>query len=248
MKYPRSMHSVLSQGTTSDDRIVPVDYWNHFLDAMARTSIVVTEKLDGQNTCLKEDGVFARSHVAPSEHPWDRPIWQLWESIRHELKGLEVFGESMYGIHSIEYSKLRSFYYIFAVRINDQWLRWDEVQMVADVLNLPTVPVLYEGRDLDEDEGSFYSRILGRPWYEWVESEGSLGGSCDGKPACEGLVVRTHSPQNFPMPEEYRALPWLLKLVRKKHVKTDVHWTKTWRPARLQSNDYAFQNTYFQRD
>jgi len=58
-KYGRTFHYPFSPGTTSDDRINH-DYWN---DVKSISQVVHTEKLDGENTCLNQYGVFARSHA-----------------------------------------------------------------------------------------------------------------------------------------------------------------------------------------
>ena len=49
----------------------------------------------------------------------------------------------MFGIHSIEYDKLDSFFYVFAA-LEDQavWLSWDSVAELSDSLGIPTVPVV----------------------------------------------------------------------------------------------------------
>lgn len=57
-KYPRTFHFPFSEGTTDDDRIQ--SQWQGIL----QHELVITEKLDGENTCLKANGVYARSHGA----------------------------------------------------------------------------------------------------------------------------------------------------------------------------------------
>ena len=90
-KYCRSLHAQISLGTTSDDRFMPDGY----IEAFAKMdNLVLTEKLDGQNNCFKKDGVFARSHTAPTNHPWDKPMRERWELIKNDLGDLELFGES----------------------------------------------------------------------------------------------------------------------------------------------------------
>ena len=115
-KYPRSLHAQISLGTTSDDRIMPDGY----VDIFSKMDLVVTEKIDGQNLCFNKDGVYARSHASPTEHAWDKPMIELWNILKHDLgKGdFELFGESMYAIHSIEYSNLENYFYLFGVREN----------------------------------------------------------------------------------------------------------------------------------
>ncbi|MGN6876308.1 RNA ligase family protein, partial [Neisseria sp. P0021.S007] len=52
---------------------------------------------------------------------------------------------------------------------------------------------------------------------------------------------------NGNLPVQSNEFDNLFKLVRAKHVKTDVHWTKTWKPARLIDYDkYHWQSWQFQ--
>lgn len=48
----------------------------------------------------------------------------------------------MFGIHSIEYDGLTSFFYLFAALENgSDWLTWDHVTELANEIGVPTVPV-----------------------------------------------------------------------------------------------------------
>jgi len=93
-KYGRTFHYPFSPGTASDDRINH-GYWE---DVSAIEKIVHTEKLDGENTCLNQYGVFARSHVAPTVHPWANYLKERWHLIKNDLGDLEIFGENLYAI------------------------------------------------------------------------------------------------------------------------------------------------------
>lgn len=73
-KYGRTYHYPFSPGTTSDDRI-NFDWWE---DISKIETIIHTEKLDGENTCLNQYGVFARSHAAPTIHPWANYLKEKW--------------------------------------------------------------------------------------------------------------------------------------------------------------------------
>lgn len=49
----------------------------------------------------------------------------------------------MFGIHSIEYDELQSFFYVFAgLKDGTQWMSWDDITQLANDLDLPTVPVI----------------------------------------------------------------------------------------------------------
>jgi hypothetical protein len=138
-KYPRTYHFPFSPGTTSDDRIAKS------FDRLLTEPIVITEKLDGENTCLNQYGVFARSHAAPTRNPWANYLRDHWNGLHKQLGELELFGESLYAVHSIKYTRLESYFYLFGIREGDRWLAWDEVEFYAGVLGLPTVPVLFWG-------------------------------------------------------------------------------------------------------
>lgn len=258
-KYSRSLHAQISLGTTSDDRFMP----NGYITAFAAKPLILTEKLDGQNNCLSRYGVFARSHAAPSRHPWDKPLVERWRLIKDDLHDLELFGENMYGIHSIAYNRLQSFFYLFAVRQDGRWLSWDEVKFYAGLFDFPTVPELpirqpladfvqqcqSENRALE----SWLEACLGMPWTKSVETEGLLGGydPKTGLPCSEGFVIRNAAgfyTNNGDLPVQPNEFDNLFKLVREKHVKTDEHWTKHWQPAVLcDYQTYGWQAYEFRR-
>lgn len=135
-KYGRTYHYPFSPGTTSDDRINHT-YWE---DIQRIRTLVHTEKLDGENNCLSQWGVFARSHAAPTTSPWTRQLRERWGLIKNDLGDIEIFGENLYAVHSIEYQRLETHFYVFAVRCMDQWLSWEEVKFYAALFDFPTVP------------------------------------------------------------------------------------------------------------
>jgi len=244
-KYCRSLHAQISLGTTSDDRFMPNGYVSAFAEM---DKLILTEKLDGQNNCFNKHGVFARSHTAPTKHPWDKPLIERWQLIRNDLNDLEIFGENMYGIHSIGYKKLESYFYVFAVREHDQWLSWEEVKFYANLLDFPIVPEIETLCELSESQitvknenevlSNWLKTNLGMTWEESVNTEGKLGGydpETD-KPCSEGFVIRnaeSYKTNQGAINVSSNEFNNLFKLVRESHVKTDVHWTKTWKPAKL---------------
>ncbi len=207
-KYSRTYHFPFSKGTTSDDRIQ--QNW----EAILQHEIVITEKLDGENTCLKKSGVYARSHAAPTRNPWAKNMNQIWARVQNDLGELEFFGENLYGVHSIEYTELKSYFYVFAVREGDVWLSWKDVCFYAAMIDLPTVPILQKEH--------FTADSLQTAIAEGMAKGSALGGEC------EGFVCRNSG--SFGVDEFSKNV---LKYVRKNHVKTDEHWTRNWRRARL---------------
>lgn len=207
-KYGRTYHLPFSEGVTSDDKVL----WEW--EKLLQQPVVITEKLDGENTCLKSTGVYARSHTAPTRNPWAGNMWEIWNRVQHDLGDLEVFGENLYGVHSIKYERLSYHFYVFAIRVGEEWLSWDEVVFYAEALELPTAPLL--------EYGSFSATAIKKIIDERLKKGSVLGGEC------EGVVVRNAANFNTANFKEN-----VLKYVRKNHVKTDEHWTKNWQRAQL---------------
>jgi len=223
-KYGRTFHYDFSPGTTSDDRIN-----RNWPQEIQKFKIALhTEKLDGENTCLSELGVFARSHAAPTLHPWADHLKIKQSMMVNDLKenNLEIFGENLYAIHSIIYPKLEEHFYVFGIRVLDKWLSWEETKWYASFFDLPVVPEL--GTQETTDPEAIKQRVLELSMEPSVF--GSLQNNTDPLRECtrEGLVTRNI--------EEYSVDKFaenLFKFVRKDHVQTDVHWSKSITRARL---------------
>lgn len=244
-KYNRTLHAQISLGTTSDDRFMPDGYIKAFAEM---PGLVMTEKLDGQNNCLNKYGVFARSHASPSQLPWDKPLIDRWNLIKDSLKDLEIFGENMYGIHSVGYRKMEAFFYVFAIREGEQWLPWEEVKFYAALLDFPTVPEIPISKtlkdffipEMNENEllEKWFTENLGMTWIDYTNTAGQLGGFdvFSGKDASEGFVVRNiegYKANDGDIPVAKNEFNNLFKVVRPSHVTTDKHWTKNWKKATL---------------
>jgi len=192
IKYPRTPHLPWSPGFTPDDQVKPnVD---HFLNKQ----VIVTEKMDGENTTLYSDYMHARS-VDGRHHP-SRDYVKSWHSgIQHLIpESWRVCGENMFAQHSVIYYELEHYFYLFSV--------WDEANtcmcyedtlVFADELGCATPQVLYQGefcekaiRDISFDEE-----------------------------LCEGYVVRNTEAFHF---SEFSQN--IAKFVRPNHVQTDTHW------------------------
>jgi len=219
-KYGRTYHFPFSPGTTSDDRIAH-DYHAHL---SKWKSIVHTEKLDGENNCLNRYGVFARSHAAPTVSPWTKTLRDKWSLLKNDLGDLEIFGENLYAIHSIEYKNIDQHYFVFAVRIEELWLSWEEVKFYAAAFDFPVVPELKITAPTTEEK--LRSDVLGfandQSAFESVDI--ISGKSC----SREGVVSRNTIAFRV---DDFATN--VFKYVRKGHVKTDEHWTRNWRRAKL---------------
>jgi hypothetical protein len=233
-KYPRTFHFPFSPGTTSDDRIAPN------FDSVCEAEIVITEKLDGENSCLNQYGVFSRTHSTPTKNPWASYLWERWNLLHNELGDLEIFGESLFALHSIEYTGLKEYFYIFAIREGERWLAWEQVKMYAEILQIPTVPILYEGKvqDLLIADNQLVSpkksTLFTKPqklqaFIETTVNQASLlSDEAIFTSPKEGLVVRL--AREFTTAEFAESV---FKWVRHNHVQTDEHWTKNWQRAKL---------------
>ncbi len=209
-KYNRTYHLPFSPGSTNDDRI------SDNAISLLGIDIVITEKLDGENTGMTRDGVYARSHAAFTESAWSREVRQLHSMIKSSIdEDVFIFGENMEGIHSIEYTNLISYFYMFGVRDNNIWIPWEGVEEYSYLLDIPTVPVLFKGIINSEKE-------LQQIVEDLVKQPSALGGNR------EGIVIRNASLfHNDDFSEN------VMKWVRKGHVQTTSHWTRDWRKAKI---------------
>ncbi len=160
-KYPRTPHLSFSPGVGGDD--IKLDSNIIF----ANSQVVVTEKLDGENTTLYPDYIHARS-LDSRHHPSRAWVKALQASISNDIpNGWRICGENLYAKHSIAYDNLTSYFYVFSIWNQDNYcLSWSETQEWSEILGLELPPVLYEGLwnknkikniaenlDLDKQEG-----------------------------------------------------------------------------------------------
>lgn len=220
-KYGRTYHYPFSLGTTSDDRI-NYTYWQ---DIQQIKTLIHTEKLDGENNCLNRYGVFARSHATPTASAWSKQIRNHWQQIKNDLGDLEIFGENLFAIHSIEYQTIDTHFFVFGIREHNRWLSWEETKFYAQILDFATVPEL-KIVESPTNETGFKNDILK------LIDQPSTFGSRDvlSQLPCimEGIVSRNI--------DEYAVKDFaknVFKYVRKGHVKTDEHWTRNWKRAKL---------------
>jgi len=138
-----------SKWATNDDKIATT------VDKLIGVPIVLTEKMDGSNTSLEREGCFSRSHAGAPTHA----SFDLLKAIHSHIKmaidpGLQLFGEWCFARHSIEYSELPSYFFLFGIRdVNENiWYHWEDVQCYANLISAVTVPILFEGVVSSEKE------------------------------------------------------------------------------------------------
>lgn len=194
VKYPRTYHLPWSKNITDDDRVLPS------LDIFEGKEVIVTEKVDGENTSLYRNDIHARS-LDSQNHPSRNWIKNFWGTFRGDIpEGWRICGENMFAKHSIGYDSLESFFYGFSVW-NDKniCLSWDETLEWFDLLNITPVPILYTGIfDINEIKG-LHSQL------DWGRTE--------------GYVVRLADSFSY---GNFRNS--VAKYVRQNHLQTVKHW------------------------
>lgn len=203
IKYPKTMHFDFSDSLQNDDRRLET------LKDFEGKTVVVTEKLDGENATIYNDYYHPRSAIDDGHESrnWLKGFIPNFQYLIPN--GFRVCGENMYAEHSIRYDELDSFFYAFSIwddknrciDVNDFWNRCDD-------LGIKYVPVLYNGI-FD------YNKI--KEIYNSLDFEKS-----------EGIVCRVANTFHY---DDFQT--HVAKAVRPKHVATDEHWKKTWKPNKL---------------
>ena len=82
--------------------------------------------------------------TAEASHPSFGPIKQLAAEFSYSVPhNMQLFGENMFGVHSLEYDRLGSYWYLFGgLEDGNRWLSWDHVTELANEISVPTVPVV----------------------------------------------------------------------------------------------------------
>lgn len=202
-KYNRTPHLPWSPGKGSDDKVAKD------LSSLLGQPIVITEKMDGSNTSLENDGCYARTHAGPPTHKSFDGLKALHASIQYDIpKNHQYFGEWLYAKHSIHYTRLPAHFLMFAARFidNGMWANWSWVADRAEEMGLVTVPVLWTGIVKNE-----------RELEELTISLASRASYCGGER--EGVVVRLYDS----FPDELFS-NHVMKYVRENHVQTTEHW------------------------
>ena len=194
VKFPRTYHLPFSPGVGSDDKIISS------LESLLGKEVVVTEKMDGENTTFYCDYMHARS--IDSRHHASRDwVKQFHSQIAHLIPpGYRICGENLYAKHSVSYSSLTSYFYGFSVwNESNTALSWNETMEWFELLGIQPVPVMFMGEFN-------------------VQQLEQLAQSIDTQ-SIEGFVVRT--TEEIPY-DQYGHL--VAKWVRANHVQSAQHW------------------------
>lgn len=200
VKYPRTLHLPWSPGLTKDDRVHgSMAHW-------VGKEIVVTEKMDGENTTVYGDGYSHARSVDSGNHRSRNRLRADVQRWAHDLpRGWRVCGENLTAVHSIRYNELPDRFLLFSIWEGNRCLSWNETEEWAELLELQTPRVIWRGVPQSEKE---LQEVLTRSWKE-------LGG----EEKSEGYVARLAS--SFELREFHRAVG---KFVRSNHVTTEQHW------------------------
>jgi hypothetical protein len=192
-KYPRTLHLPQSLSVTSDDKI------HKSLNQFKGLEVIITEKMDGENTTIFNGGTHARS-IDGRYHSSRAWMKQFSSTISPFLDACErICGEYLYARHSIAYDDLETYFYGFGWFIDGDLQSWDDMVQRFEEFNIKHVPVLYSGL--------FYDGLI-----EETISKLDLNKQ-------EGFVLR-----NASLITENEFSTMVGKFVRKNHVQTEKHW------------------------
>lgn len=203
VKYSRTYHVPWSPGMNDDDKM------NKDMDYFKGKRVIVTTKLDGENTSIYKDYFHARSLDGRS-HPSRDWAKSYASCFQHDIPDdWRICAENLYAQHSIRYEDLET--YLYGISIWNEkniCLDWDSTLEWFQLLNIYSVPVIYD--DIyDEDKiKSLYSEDM------WEH--------------CEGYVIR--------LAEEFSYMNFkksVAKFVRKNHVMTTKY---NWQTQRIIPN------------
>jgi hypothetical protein len=196
LKYPRTFHIPFSEGISSDDKVMNESDFKTLLNK----TVIITEKMDGENTTLYPFGLHARSTTS-AHHPSRSWLKSFHASICDGIPiGWRVCGENLFAKHSIFYENLESYFYGFSVWTDKNYaLPWWETFDWLQLMGITPVNVLYLGIATEDTIKKVIS---------------SLDTSKQ-----EGIVIRSTNGFHY---DDFSKN--VCKWVRKNHVTTNDHW------------------------
>ena len=198
VKYPRTYHLPWSEGKTKDDKsLINCSFF-------IGKRVVVSLKMDGENTTMYSNYIHARS-IDSNNHPSRNFVKKIHGTIMGDIpEGWRVCGENLYAKHSIFYHDLQSYFYIFSIwNDKNQCLSWDETVEWSNLLDLPVVPVLYDG---------IYDELIIKKLFKNEYNGNEM----------EGYVMRLADSFNY---KDFKSN--VAKYVRTNHVHTHGHWMRS---------------------
>jgi hypothetical protein len=194
-KYPKTLHLPWSPGLQNDDRVMPIE---DVILNFSKKEIIITEKLDGENTTMYRDHIHARS-VYSGDHPSRSWVKALHGQIKNDIPdGWRICGENCFAHHSIFYKNLETYFYVFGIFDDrNQCLSVDDALDWCNLLGLKFVPIWYRGA---------WNLDLVKNWQIDLDTQ-------------EGYVVRNVEPYQY---DDFQRN--VAKYVRNGHIQTDRHW------------------------
>jgi hypothetical protein len=198
VKYGRTFHLPHSPGIHDDDKALK-DY-SHF----EGKEVVVTLKMDGENTTCYSDGhIHARSidSRGGEDRAWVKKF--LTDHVCYNLpSGWRVCGENLWAEHSISYDNLDSYFLGFSIWNERNFcLPWDETLEWFELLGV--TPVSQLGRAVFRLDSGLLGNIESQ--LKWDRHE--------------GYVIRLTSGFKY---GDFKSS--VAKYVRANHVQTTKHW------------------------
>lgn len=197
VKYQRTYHFPWSPTPSSDDRVLTYEDIKRNFEGKR---VIVTKKMDGENTTMYPDYIHARS-VDSRNHPSRNWVKNFWAGISGDIPdGWRICGENLFAEHSIKYDELESYFYGFSIwNEKNTCLDWDLMLEYFELMGIVHVPVLYDGI-YDEKAIRNLEKVL-----DFSKDE--------------GYVMRLAGSFSY---GEFRNS--VAKFVRAKHVQTTKHW------------------------
>lgn len=209
VKYPRTPHFSWSADKDANEFILSGTYF------MPSEGVVITEKMDGENTTIYHDMIHARS-IDSGYHQsrtWVKNFAAQWQ---HQLgKNERVTGENLYAVHSLRYDALPSYFMGFGAWRDDKCLSWEDTLSFFKTLGITPVPLLFLGS-----------------WHhakDWIQQ---YHADPQNDIVSEGYVVR--STDSFYL-QEFRQR--VAKYVRPNHITADTH--RHWQSGPIDKNGLA---------
>lgn len=198
IKYPRTFHLPDSPGKTKDDRVMEDAY-----EFFKNKPVVITEKMDGENTTIYHDGYCHARSIDSKKHPSRSWIKNFASQVGYGLPtGWRLCGENLWARHSIPYYNLEDYFLGFSL--------WDSVNICQDwyttcewfeLLNIKPVRALYIG---EFDLSWLYNHIKN------MDTNTS-----------EGFVIRLYDAFRY---SDFRRC--VAKWVRPNHVQSSHNWMR----------------------
>jgi len=162
VKYPRTYHLPGSHLLSGDRQMIDDSCFEN-------REVIVTLKMDGENTTMYNDKIHARSldYASRDDRSYVKGIWSRISYLIDD--NMRVCGENLYAVHSLNYKSLPSYFMTFSVWIENRCLSWDETVEYSQILGLEHVPVLYRGK--------YDAKVISKLFFDMAEEN-------------EGYVVR----------------------------------------------------------